>query len=203
MLGLPLATEINKQLPKKAIYAKFDLKPAQRDHFDEDVSKLVIVNAISPTTIPALQKGENVECIYVVEVSLKKRDYDPKNIALLSKLIPQKIVFALRHDNMIQLAIYHSKLICGNWQDDEESHITLQGLNMDTVWEGLVTNIGNITIEDGKSLLVQLAFDDARAKLEERLNQIEKRARSEKQPRKRLELFEQIKVIKEQLYGKT
>ena len=66
MLGLPIATEINKQLPKKAIYAKFDLKPAQRDHFDEDVAKLAIVNIISPTTIPALPNGwEEVASITV------------------------------------------------------------------------------------------------------------------------------------------
>ena len=38
MLGLPVSTEISKQLPKKAIYAKFDLKPAQRDHFDADIN---------------------------------------------------------------------------------------------------------------------------------------------------------------------
>ncbi len=64
MLGLPASTEISKQLPKKAIYAKFDLKPQQRELFDVDVSKMTIVNAISTTTIPALQKGETVECIY-------------------------------------------------------------------------------------------------------------------------------------------
>ena len=62
MLGLPKTTEISKALPKKAIYAKFELKPVQRDHFDEDISKMAIVNAISPTTIPALQKGTDVEC---------------------------------------------------------------------------------------------------------------------------------------------
>lgn len=73
MLGFPIATEISKQIPKKAIYAKFELKPAQRDHFDENVAKLAIVNIISPTTIPALPKGEQIECIYIIDVSLKKQ----------------------------------------------------------------------------------------------------------------------------------
>ena len=43
MYGLPHTTEIRKQLPKKAIYAKFELKPAQRDGFDADVSRIDIV----------------------------------------------------------------------------------------------------------------------------------------------------------------
>ena len=40
MLGLPKTTEIAKQLPKKAIYSKFELKPALRDHFDADISRI-------------------------------------------------------------------------------------------------------------------------------------------------------------------
>ena len=54
MYGLPHTTEIRKQLPKKAIYAKFELKPAQRDGFDADVSRIDIVAVVSPTTVPAV-----------------------------------------------------------------------------------------------------------------------------------------------------
>lgn len=43
MYGLPIATERKKQLPKKAVYAKFVLKPSQRDGFDADVSRMDIV----------------------------------------------------------------------------------------------------------------------------------------------------------------
>lgn len=196
MLGLPIATEINKQLPKKAIYAKFELKPAQRDHFDEDVAKLAIVNIISPTTIPALPKGEQIECIYIIDVLLKKQDYDPKNIQLLSKLIPQNIIFAMRYENRIQLAVYHTKLITGTWANSEDYQIELKGLSLDKIWESLITDLGDITIEDGNSLEDQIAADEAKAKLEKQIADLEKMARSEKQPRKRLELFERLKKLK-------
>ena len=196
MLGLPVSTEIIKQLPKKAIYAKFDLKPAQRDHFDADISKLTIVNAISTTTIPALQKGETVECIYVVDVTLKRPDYDPKNILLLSKLIPQNIVFAMRYEDKVQLAVYHTKLITGTWTNSKDYQIALKGLNLDKIWENLITDLGDITIEDGNSLEDQIAADDEKAKLKKKIADLEKKARSEKQPRKRLELFEEVKKLK-------
>ena len=54
MYGLPITTERKKQLPKKAVYAKFDLKPSQRDGFDADVSRMDIVAALSPATLPAI-----------------------------------------------------------------------------------------------------------------------------------------------------
>lgn len=201
MLGLPVSTEINKQLPKKAIYAKFDLKPAQRDHFDADISKLTIVNAISTTTIPALQKGDNVECIYVVDVTLKRPDYDPKNIQLLSKLIPQNIIFAMKYEDRIQLAVYHTKLITGVWAKADNYQIELKGLNLDKIWENLITDLGDITIEDGNSLEDQIAADEAKAKLEKQIDDLEKKARSEKQPRKKVEYFNQLKKLKEYLNG--
>ena len=196
MLRLPISTEINKQLPKKAIYTKFALKPAQRDSFDADISKLTIVNAISSTTIPALQKGEDVECIYVIDVALKRPDYDPKNIQMLSKLIPQNIIFAMRYDNKIQLAVYQNKLITGVWANAEDYQIELKGLNLDKIWESLITDLGDITIEEGNSLDEQMALDEAKAKLEKQIADLEKKARGEKQPRKRLELFEQLKKLK-------
>ena len=199
MLGLPIATEISKQLPKKAIYAKFELKPAQRDHFDEDVAKLAIVNIISPTTIPALPKGEQIECIYIIDVSLKKQDYDPKNIQLLSKLIPQKMVFALRYEDSIQLAINHTKLICSDWMDASDATLTLQGLNLDRVWENIVISIGDIEVEEGSTLEEQIKVDDVKAKILKQIEMLEAKARNEKQPRKKLQYFEELKSLKSKI----
>lgn len=196
MLGLPQATEISQQLPKKAIFAKFGLKPAQREHFDDDISRMLIVNAISPTTIPTLRKGSEVECIYVVEVMLKKPDYDPKNIILLNKLIPQKMIFALHYEDYVQLAIFHTKLICSQWQTMATVDLDLQGLDLDKVWENLVMTIGNIVLEDDRTLKEQINNNEAKAKLLKQIEQLEKKARNEKQQRKKLELFEEIKRLK-------
>ena len=194
MLGLPKTTEISKPLPKTAIFAKFELKPKQREHFDEDISRMQLVNAIS-----ALQKGKEVECIYVVDIILKKTDYDPKNIVLLNKLIPQKMLFALHYEDAVQLAIFHTKLICSHWQTAATVDLDLQGLDLDKVWENLVMTIGNIVLEDDHTLKEQIDNDEARAKLQKEIEQLEKKARNEKQQRKKLELFENVQKLKQQL----
>ena len=71
MYGLPISTERKQQLSKKAIYAKFDLKPSQRESFDTDIARMDIVAVVSPATVPALGSGEEVTELYVLAVQMK------------------------------------------------------------------------------------------------------------------------------------
>ena len=199
MYGLPHTTEIRKQLPKKAIYAKFELKPAQRDGFDADVSRIDIVAVISPTTVPAFASGEIIKKFYVLDVQLKKKDYDEKNIAMLSKLIPQNILFALQYEGETQLAIYHTKLIKSDWKATTDTDIRLSGLNLDTVWENIIKDIGEIYVQEGKTLTEQIQEDERLRVLKRQIEELERKCRTEKQPRRRLELYEKLTSLKKQL----
>ena len=201
MYGLPQTTEVRKQLPKKAIYAKFDLKPSQRESFDADIARIDIVAVISPSTVPAIAEGKEVKEIYLLALQMKRKEYDSKNIALLTKLIPQRMVFALQFEEQTQFAIYHTKLITSAWQLTTHSSqlIAIKGLNLDTVWENIVTHIGEIEVTDGNTLAEQIVADDAHVKLVKQIELLEKKARAEKQPRKKLELFEKIKELKKKL----
>ena len=198
MLGLPKSTELSQQLPKTRIFAKFDLRSSQKDRFDEDISRMAIVNVISQRTIPALPPGEKVESIYVLEVLLKKQDYDPRNIQLLSKLIPQNILFLLRYEEKVQLAIFHTKLLAGGWGPEPE--VILSGLDLDAAWECIVKMVGTIEVEEGNTLEEQIHYDEERAKLLKRIEDLEAKSRSEKQTRRRLEMFEELQELKIQLH---
>ena len=197
MYGLPQSTECKKQLPKKAIFAKFDLKPPQRESFDADIARIDIVAAVSPLTVPALAVGEEVKEFYVLAVQMKRKEYDSKNIALLTKLIPQKMVFALHYGDEVQLAIYHTKVITSVWQllTPNFSLLTIEGLSLDTVWENIVKSIGQIDVESGSTLTEQIAANDQRAKLLAQIATLERKMASEKQPRRKREYFEQIRNL--------
>lgn len=196
MYGLPHTTEIRKQLPKKAIYAKFELKPAQRDGFDADVSRIDIVAVVSPTTVPAVAAGESIKEFYVLAVQLKRKDYEEKNLAMLSKLIPQNILFALQYEGQTQLVVYHTKLIKSDWKPTDETTICLAGLNLDTVWENIIKAIGEIQVQEGKTLTEQIQDDEQRAKLKKQIEELERKCRIEKQPRKRMELYNLLQVLR-------
>ena len=194
MYGLPLSTERKQQLPKKAIYAKFEWKPAQREHFDADIARIDIVAVVSPGTVPGLGEGLVVKEFYLLAVQLKRREYDIQNIAQLTKLIPQNMVFALQYDNRTQFAVFTSA-----WQPTEEAVLPLSGLSLDAVWENIVKGIGQIEVAEGRTLTEQIVVDDQRAKLLAQIATLERKMANEKQPRRKREYFEQIKKIKEQI----
>ena len=199
MYGLPHTTEIRKQLPKKAIYAKFGLKPAQKDGFDADVSRIDIVAVVSPTTVPAIAAGKDIKEFYVLAVQLKKKDYDEKNVAMLSRLIPQNILFALQYEDETQLAIYHTKLIKSDWNSTADIEIRLSGFNLDTVWENIIKDIGEIHVQEGKTLTEQIQEDEKLVKLKRQIEELERKCRTEKQPRKRLEFYNRMQELKKNI----
>ena len=195
MLGLPKSTEMSKQLPKKAIYAKFQMNTAAKEKIDADISRITIVNEIAPNkvNIPA---GDEVKSFFVLLVSLKRKEFDEKTIATLSKLIPQNILFVLECGNESKLAIYHTKIMQTDWKTTEEQRIELQGLNLDTVWENIVIAVGGVNIEKGNSLDEQIEINEKKQKLEKEIAKLEKQARAEKQPKKKFELVQKIKTLK-------
>ena len=79
MLGLPKLSELIKQLPKAAIYKKFNMNTAAKEKFDADIKKIVIVNEISSKTLN-IEKGKEISCFYVLHVKLKRKDFDNKTI---------------------------------------------------------------------------------------------------------------------------
>ena len=79
MFQLPPATAINQPLYKKAVFEKFNLKAVERDRFDTDISKMALVARISPATVPALAEGQDIKGFYVLQVALKRKDYDSKH----------------------------------------------------------------------------------------------------------------------------
>jgi hypothetical protein len=200
MLGLPKATETNKPLPKTLVCKQFGLTAQQRDRFDADVSRMTIVNVVSPDVVPALAAGESVKSFYVLAVSLKRKEYDAKNIAMLAKLIPQHLLFALQYEDKIQLAIFQEKLFVSPWHNTTNlPALPLNGLNLDRVWDNIVTSVGNFSIQGENTLKEQIKQDEERAKLQRQIEMLEKRCRQEKQPRRKMELFEELMKLKKEL----
>ena len=198
MLGLPKTTEMSKQLPKKAIYTKFQMNTAAKEKIDADISRITIVNEIAPNKVN-IPSGEDVKSFFVLLVSLKRKEYDEKTIATLSKLIPQNILFVLEYENESRLAIYHTKVMQTACMPTEEQKVELKGLNLNTVWENIVIAVGGVNIEKGNSLDEQIEINEKKQKLEKEIAKLEKQARAEKQPKKKFELVQAEKRLKEKL----
>lgn len=198
MLGFPKATECSRQLPKKAIYAKFNMDNAAKEKFDAEVSRIVIVNEVTPKTT-TLAAGTGIQGFYVLLVSLKRKDYDPRVIAQLPKLIDQNMVLLLECGGEGQLAVYHGKLICSPWRSLDDCGLQLNGLDLDAVWESLITQIGGIQIEGGNTLDEQMQINTQREQIAKEIARLEKLARKEVQPRRKYELVQKINLLRKKM----
>lgn len=199
MFQLPPATAINKPLYKKAVFEKFNFKAAERDRFDADISRMALVARVSSATVPALKKGKEIEGFYVLQVALKRKDYDSKNILMLQKLIPQKMVFAMQHEEQTQFCIFHTRLQQSEWMPTSEAAIPLQGLSLDDVWNNIVATIGGLDAQAEETIEEQIIHREKRDKLLRQIESLEKQCRTEKQTRRKYELHQQIVKLKEQL----
>lgn len=201
MLGLPQSTEVKRPLPKTQLYKRFDWKPSQRESFDGEVSRLDFVNWIAPRTLPAIAEGAEVKEIFVIEVSLKSRDFDTKSIIFLAKSIPQRVIYLLRFEDEAILAVYHTKLFTTTWQSLDSVSVPVAGLNLDTVWQNIVAFVGELEVADGNSLTEQIRVDEERARLVRQIESLERLMRSTSQPRRQRELYAEIKKLKGGLHG--
>lgn len=201
MFALPPSTAISKPLYKKAIFEKFNLKTAERDRFDADISRMSIVAHVSPVTVPALAEGKETKGFYVLQVELKRREYDTRNILLLQKLIPQQMIFALQYGGLTQLCVFHTRLQQSAWMPTDEVEIPLRGLSLDEVWTNIVATIGGLDSESETTLEQQIENREQREKLLHQIAQLEKRCRAEKQSHRRYELHQEIVKLKKQLEG--
>lgn len=198
MLGLPKATELNKKLPKTAVYAKFQMDTAEKAKIDADISRITIVNEVSATKVN-IASGEKVQAFFVLQVMLKRREFNERTLIVLSKLIPQNMVLLLEYDGLAKLAVYHTKLLQTPWKDPDSLSLAVEGLTMDAVWENVIVQIGGIQVQEGNTLDQQIAQDEQKAKLEKEIARLQKQLWAEKQPKKKFELNFKIKELQKQL----
>lgn len=201
MLGLPKSTEISKQLPKKAIFDRFKPKPNERKLFDEQINRMSIVTEISPQTV-AIKASADARAVYVVLVTLKTPECDKKNIALLSRLIDQRMLFVLTYGDTARLAAYRADtVLMSESKPLTELTLPLSGLDLEAVWENAIAQIGGIDLSGGKDLDAAIAESARREKLTKQIASLEAKAMKERQPRKKWEIAEEIKRLKIELGG--
>ncbi len=105
-------------------------------------------------------------------------------------------MFALRFEDEVSFAVYHDKLFISSWLSIDEATLTISGLNLDAVWENIVSSIGQFAVEEDKSLSEQIKIDEERAKLERQIAALERQMNATKQPRRKRELFIELQKLK-------
>lgn len=200
MLGLPASTEIKKLITKKKVYEHFgaDMSAERRKKFDADIARMTLTNEVSPVSIN-IAAGDDVQNFFVLHITLKSKEFDQQNISYISRLFGQRLVMILEAEEHARLALWQTKLIMTEWAAPDTLRLPLSGLNLDKVWENIVLQIAGIEIEHGRTLDEQIVVSAQREKLLKEINKLEKQARAERQPKKKFELVQQIKQLRQRL----
>lgn len=180
MLSLPASTEIKKVIPKKKVFEHFgaEMSAERRKSLDADIARITLMNEISPDSVN-ITAGEDVRAFFVLLITLRRRDYDKQNIALIARTFGQKLLIVLEYEGKQQLAIWQTRLILGDWVEPEALRVELTGLDLDKVWANIIAGTAGVALQQGQTLHEQLARQQKRQKLEREIARLEKQAWAE------------------------
>lgn len=198
MFGLPGSTEIRKPVHKKLLYQRFpdELSGEKKEKFDADISRIIITNEISEASVN-IKPTEKIKSIFVVQVELKTREYNERNITLISRLFGQNLLMILHHGNEYQIAIYETRLLQSEWKN--EFDLSLKGLDLSAVWEGFVTEVSGIIASSENTLEEQLVIEAEKEQILKKIAELEKKVSREVQARKKMTYHNEILELKKKV----
>lgn len=199
MITFPGTTAIGRILPKEAFYKRLTLSTELKEKFVSDIKRIILLNSLTSTTL-RLEPSESVREILVLVFELKKQTIDTRILDNIVRQNQHKLIFLLRFEEQGQLALcYNNKLYSTQWQPLETLALGAKGFTLDAVWDSFLEQIVLAGKEDcpRTDLTVEERIKryEAMQKLQTEIEKAEKLARSEKQPKKRFELYQQVQAL--------
>ena len=146
MLEFPSTTAVNMILPKDKFVEHLDLTPNLKKKLISDVVHIKILNKFSKSLLNFREEVDEVECsksphqlpttnhaeasasaiteVLLLQIDLKKPDFDSKLVEAIARQNPHKLVFLLRYLQYAKLAVFYKKLYIGSWKPFEEVSLT-------------------------------------------------------------------------------
>lgn len=212
MFGFPVSTEFNKRIPKQKFYENIEVSPAVKHIFVGQIRIIYWRNKLAAATLN-LAAGDAVTEIEVFEVKLNVPQLDEAVLRQIDKAIPYHILFVLTYEDKTQAWIGYKEVSSGgnvfkvsryyhtDWMTEEELKLTVDGLNMDAVYESLVRQIAGEILHSpsGESLKESVGRDEERRRLEKQIAALENKLHKEKQLNRNMELNAELKKLKRRL----
>ena len=210
-MSFPKSTEFNKKMPKQRFYENLSISPATKRLFIDQISAIYWSNKLSPATMN-ISSGSTVAEIEVFRIVLVEENLNEAVLKLIDKGIPYHIIFDLEYKDKHRFVAalkdvsengacsLASKYFYSDWTEQGAGDLHITGLTIDAVYEGFIRQIaGNDVNPTGDSLKEDIAESERRKKIEAEIARLEKQVRSEKQPKKKFDTYQQIKRLQQRL----
>lgn len=207
--GLPETTRFDRRVPKQQFYENLAVSAALKRSFIDEMQTVWWRNKLAPATLN-LAPGTAVSEIEVFEIELRGSRLDENVLRQMDREIPYHLLFVLSFENRVQAWIgYKESATTGNkafkveryyhteWMPRESLCIELNGHTLDAVYENLVRQIGGSELKasSDEDLKASVARDAERKRIEAEIVKLEKRARVERQPKRKFELVQHIRQL--------
>ncbi len=211
MQPFPDSTVFGRAITKAKFYDKMSVSPAVKRAFVEQVEGIVWRNKLSAKTLN-VQAGELVIEIDVFEIELKSQSVSDSLLRAIDNGVPHHILYLLQFGDLWQAAIGYKEIGKTSitltvkeyyrtpWMPIDHIHLLITGMTMDEVFDNFVRQIHtSLPAESTQSLRSDLENQERRDRIQRRIDVLYKRMQSEKQPRRKFELFQQIRELQAQL----
>ena len=212
MLGLPRSTEYGKRIPKQKFYDNLSISPELKRVFAEQIAAIFWSNKLSPDTLN-VAAGDTVDEIEVFTIRLNQPSLDTRVLQQIDKQIPYHIIFVLEYKGRLQAWIGYKEAAASgsnafkvsryyhtDWMTEDELHLSIDGLNMDAVYESLVRQIAGdkLQTDSSESLKESVVRDENKKQLEKQIAALENKMRREKQLNRQMEMNAELKNLRKE-----
>ena len=210
MLDFPRTTEFNKRIPKQKFYENLTISPVLRRVFIDQIRMVYWKNKLATSTLN-IAAGDAVTEIEVFEVRLNEPLLDDAVLKQIDKEIPYHILFILTCDDKAQAWIGYKEAAASgsnafkvnryyhtDWMPEDALHLSIDGLNMDTVYENLVRQIAGdrLQTDSSESLKESVERNEKKKQLEKQIAALQNKIRKEKQLNRQMEMNAELKKLR-------
>lgn len=212
MLDFPKSTVFGRRISKEKFYSHLEVGSALRSLFIDDVDSIIWRNKLSASTLN-VAAGQAVVEIDVLELFMKKLEYDERLLQFMDQNLPHHILFVIRVGNRARIVINYKERAEGgsrfkigatcrtDWTEYEHLSLTIDGLNLDKVYENFILQAADGEWQPQKNETLGETIEKAkeRKKLEGRIEALKEKIKKEKQFNVQVELNQELRRLKEQL----
>ena len=210
-LKFPRTTIVGKPVPKNAFYKHLEVNAKIKQHFVDDVVSIHWLYKLAPSTIN-VEDGKQVHEIVVFSASLKSKDCPNDVFLFIDRNMPRHVVFILEYEDRYKVLLNYKawkdgqnsqfdiiKTFATDWLTAERLLLTLEGQNMDALYEamaGQISDFGTTKAEDTKRIVELEGLID---KAKREVDSLQKRIRNERQLNRQMELNGAARGIKKKI----
>ena len=115
-------------------------------------------------------------------------------------MISQKMVFVCKFEETACMAVHIAdRIITTEFKSIQDVSLEISGYSLSSIWDNISANIADVVVSSGKKVEEAILERERHLKLISKIQQLEIKALTESQPRRKWEIAQNICELKSQL----